>query len=205
MGNINIDAIEEYKRVSERYEFLSTQREDLTQAKDSLEKIIREMQGLMKTIFSEQFKVINLYFMETFRELFGGGSATLRLSDPSDVLESGVEIDVQPPGKKLQNLMLLSGGEKALCAIAILFAIIKTRPAPFCIFDEIEAALDDVNVYRFADYLKKINDKTQFIVVTHRHGTMEAADRLYGVTMQQKGVSRLIELNIDELEQARQQ
>ena len=205
LGNINIDAIEEYKRVSERYEFLSTQREDLTQAKDSLEKIIREMQGLMKTIFSEQFKVINLYFMETFRELFGGGSATLRLSDPSDVLESGVEIDVQPPGKKLQNLMLLSGGEKALCAIAILFAIIKTRPAPFCIFDEIEAALDDVNVYRFADYLKKINDKTQFIVVTHRHGTMEAADRLYGVTMQQKGVSRLIELNIDELEQARQQ
>ena len=158
------------------------------------------MQELMKAVFSEQFKIINAHFAETFRLLFGGGKAELRLSDPSDVLESGIDIDVQPPGKRLQNLMLLSGGEKALCAIAIIFAILKTRPAPFCIFDEIEAALDDVNVYRFAEYLKIMNENTQFMVVTHRRGTMEAADKLYGVTMPKKGISEMLELDISELD-----
>ncbi len=201
LGHINIDAIEEFKQVKERFTFLSGQRDDLLEAKQSLEKVIREMQELMKTIFSQQFETINTHFVETFQQLFGGGDAKLYLSDPTNVLESGVEIEVQPPGKKLQNMMLLSGGEKAMCAIAILFAIIKTRPAPFCIFDEIEAALDDVNVFRFANYLRVFNDRTQFIVVTHRRGTMEAADRLYGVTMEKKGISRMIMLDMDELEE----
>lgn len=201
LGHINIDAIEEFKQVKERFSFLSGQRDDLLEAKRSLEKIIKEMQELMKTIFAQQFTLINQYFSETFQQLFGGGNAKLYLSDPSNVLESGVEIEVQPPGKKLQNMMLLSGGEKAMCAIAILFAIIKTRPAPFCIFDEIEAALDDVNVYRFANYLRAFNDKTQFIVVTHRRGTMEAADRLYGITMEKKGISSMIMLDMDELDE----
>ncbi len=200
LGNINIDAIEEYRQVKERYDFMSVQHKDLTEAKESLEKIIADMQELMKTIFSEQFKVINENFGETFRQLFGGGRAELKLSDPSDILESGIDIDVQPPGKKLQNLMLLSGGEKALCAIAIMFAILKTRPAPFCIFDEIEAALDDINVYKFADYMKAMNKNTQFMVVTHRRGTMESADKLYGVTMPKKGISTMIELDVSELD-----
>lgn len=200
LGSINVDAIEEYKTVKERYEFLSGQRNDLIEAKTSLEKTIADMQELMKKVFSEQFKIINAHFSETFKQLFGGGRAELKLSDPSDVLESGIDIDVQPPGKRLQNLMLLSGGEKALCAIAIIFAILKTRPAPFCIFDEIEAALDDVNVYRFAEYLKIMNEKSQFMVVTHRRGTMEAADKLYGVTMPKKGISEMLELNVSELD-----
>ena len=200
LGNINIDAIEEYRQVKERYEFMASQQKDLTDAKESLEKIISDMQELMKTIFSEQFRIINENFGETFRQLFGGGKAELKLSDPSDILESGIEIDVQPPGKKLQNLMLLSGGEKALCAIAILFAILKTRPAPFCIFDEIEAALDDINVYKFAEYMHAMNTNTQFMVVTHRRGTMEAADKLYGVTMPKKGISTMIELDVSELD-----
>lgn len=205
LGHINIDAIEEFKQVKERFVFLSGQRDDLLEAKKSLEKVIKEMQELMKTIFTQQFETINTYFAETFQQLFGGGNAKLYLSDPDNVLESGVEIEVQPPGKKLQNMMLLSGGEKALCAIAILFAIIKTRPAPFCIFDEIEAALDDVNVFRFANYLKSFNDRTQFIVVTHRRGTMEAADRLYGITMEKKGISRMIMLDMDELDEFNKQ
>lgn len=200
LGNINIDAIEEYKQVKQRYEFMSSQKNDLTDAKESLEKIISEMQELMKTIFSEQFRIINENFAVTFRQLFGGGKAELKLSDPSDILESGIDIDVQPPGKKLQNLMLLSGGEKALCAIAILFAILKTRPAPFCIFDEIEAALDDINVYKFAEYVRVMNKNTQFLVVTHRRGTMESADKLYGVTMPKKGISTMIDLDISQLD-----
>ena len=204
LGHINIDAIEEYKQVKERFTFLSGQRDDLLEAKGALEKVIKEMQGLMKTIFVQQFDTINIHFAETFQQLFGGGKAKLYLSDPSNVLESGVEIEVQPPGKKLQNMMLLSGGEKAMCAIAILFAIIKTRPAPFCIFDEIEAALDDVNVVRFANYLKAFHEKTQFIVVTHRRGTMEAADRLYGITMEKKGISRMIMLDMDQLDEFHQ-
>ncbi len=200
LGNINIDAIEEYKAVRERYEFMSAQQKDLLEAKESLEKIISDMQELMKRIFAEQFSIINHYFGETFTRLFGGGRAELKLSDPSDILGSGIDIDVQPPGKKLQNLMLLSGGEKALCAIAIIFAILKTRPAPFCIFDEIEAALDDVNIYKFAEFLRVMNDNTQFMVVTHRRGTMEAADKLYGVTMPKKGISTMVELDVSQLE-----
>jgi chromosome segregation protein SMC len=201
LGNINIDAIEEYKNVSERYEFLTAQKDDLLEAKSNLEQIITEMLKLMKTIFGTQFEKISIAFNETFQELFGGGKADLRLSDPADILESGIEIEVQPPGKKLTNISLFSGGEKAFTAIALLFAILKVKPTPFCLFDEIEAALDDVNVYRYADYLKKYKEETQFIVISHRRGTMEAADTLYGVTMQEKGVSKLLSLDIDEVEE----
>ena len=155
----------------------------------------------MKTRFAQQFKIINDNFNKVFSALFGGGTAALYLSDPDNVLESGIEIEAQPPGKKLQSLSLLSGGERAFTAIALLFAILDVRPTPFCILDEIEAALDDVNVYRFADYLKNYSDKTQFIVVTHRRGTMEAANILYGVTMQERGISKLLSLNIDEIQQ----
>lgn len=199
LGNINIDAIEEYKYVKERFDFLTEQTRDLEKAKEELESLIEEMLVIMKKQFSEQFENIKKNFNQVFRELFGGGQATLSLTDPDDVLGSGVEIEAQPPGKKLQSLTLLSGGEKAFTAIALLFAILKVRPTPFCILDEIEAALDDVNVYRYADYLKKYSKKTQFIVVTHRRGTMEAANILYGVTMQEKGISKLLSLNIDEV------
>jgi chromosome segregation protein len=199
LGNINIDAIEEYKNVKERFDFLTEQTQDLEKAKGELESIIDEMLDIMKQQFAEQFAQISKNFNAVFRELFGGGQANLSLADPDDVLESGVEIEAQPPGKKLQSLTLLSGGERAFTAIALLFAILKGRPTPFCILDEIEAALDDVNVYRYADYLKKYCGKTQFIVVTHRRGTMEAANILYGVTMQEKGVSKLLSLNIDEV------
>lgn len=186
LGNVNVDAIEEYKSVKERFDFLSGQAADLTEAKESLEKLIASIQEKMKKQFKEQFEVINGHFSETFAALFGGGRAELRLTDPDDVLESGVEIDAQPPGKKLQNLSLLSGGEMAFTAIALLFAILKVRPTPFCVLDEIEAALDESNVYRFADYVKDYSKKTQFILVTHRRGTMEAADLLYGVTMRKR-------------------
>lgn len=199
LGHINIDAIEEYKNVSERFEFLTAQTQDLEKAKGELEKLIEDMIQIMKKRFAEQFDVISRNFNRVFRELFGGGQATLSLADPNDLLESGVEIEAQPPGKKLQSLTLLSGGERAFTAIALLFAILKVRPTPFCILDEIEAALDDVNVYRYADYLKKYSKNTQFIVVTHRRGTMEAANILYGVTMQEKGISKLLSLNIDEV------
>lgn len=200
LGNINIDAIEEYKNVNERYTFLINQRNDLTEAKTNLETIISDMIKMMKQIFSEQFALIAKSFNDTYIELFGGGRAELSLTEPENVLESGIEIEVQPPGKKLTTISLLSGGEKAFTAIALLFAIIKVKPTPFCMFDEIEAALDDNNVYRYADYLKKFKKDTQFIVITHRRGTMEAADTLYGVTMQEKGVSKLLSINIDEIE-----
>ncbi len=199
LGNINIDAIEEYKYVKERFDFLTEQTRDLEKAKGELEGLISEMLEIMQKQFSEQFEHISKSFNSVFRELFGGGQANLTLTDPDDVLGSGVEIEAQPPGKKLQSLTLLSGGERAFTAIALLFAILKVRPTPFCILDEIEAALDDVNVYRYADYLKKYSKKTQFIVVTHRRGTMESANILYGVTMQEKGVSKLLSLNIDEV------
>jgi len=199
LGNVNVDAIEEYKAVSERYEFLSGQRDDLISAQKDLTGIISDMTKVMRKEFETKFKEIAKYFKETFTELFGGGTASLSLADPDNILESGINIDVQPPGKKLQSLSLLSGGERALSAIALLFAILKTRPTPFCFLDEIEAALDDVNVYRFADYIKRYSNNTQFIVVTHRRGTMEAADVIYGVTMQEKGVSKLLELNLDEI------
>ena len=200
LGNINIDAIEEYKAVNERYTFLIAQRNDLTEAKTNLETIIADMIKLMKQIFTEQFALIAKSFNDTYIELFGGGRAELRLTEPENILESGIEIEVQPPGKKLTTISLLSGGEKAFTAIALLFSIIKVKPTPFCMFDEIEAALDDNNVYRYADYLTKFKKGTQFIVITHRRGTMEAADTLYGVTMQEKGVSKLLSINIDEIE-----
>ena len=199
LGNINIDAIEEYKSVKERFDFLTAQTVDLEKAKGDLEKIIDEMMQIMRKQFAEQFDIISKNFNNVFRELFGGGQAYLELADPEDIMETGVEIIAQPPGKKLQSLTLLSGGERAFTAIALLFAILKVRPTPFCILDEIEAALDDINVYRYADYLKKYSKKSQFIVVTHRRGTMEAANILYGVTMQEKGISKLLSLNIDEV------
>ncbi|MEE1042914.1 MAG: chromosome segregation protein SMC, partial [Clostridia bacterium] len=199
LGNINIDAIEEYNQVGERYEFLKTQRDDLVEAQNNLQQVIEDMVLIMKQQFSEKFAVINKYFGETFVQLFGGGKAELVLTEPKDVLNSGVEINVQPPGKAVKSMMQLSGGEQAFVSIALLFAILKVRPAPFCVLDEIEAALDDVNVYRFADYLKKFSNDSQFIVVTHRRGTMEAANILYGVTMQEQGVSRLLSLNIDDV------
>jgi len=199
LGNVNVDAIEEYKTVSERYQFLTGQRDDLVAAQKDLLGIIADMTKVMKSEFEVKFNDIAKYFKQTFTELFGGGTASLSLENPDDILNCGINIDVQPPGKKLQSLLLLSGGERALSAIALLFAILKTRPTPFCFLDEIEAALDDANVYRFADYIRNYSENTQFIVVTHRRGTMEAADVIYGVTMQEKGVSKLLELNINEL------
>ncbi len=199
LGNINIDAIEEYNQVGERYEFLKTQRDDLVEAQNNLQQVIEDMVMIMKQQFSEKFAVINKHFGNTFVQLFGGGKAELVLTEPKDVLNSGVEINVQPPGKAVKSMMQLSGGEQAFVSIALLFAILKVRPAPFCVLDEIEAALDDVNVIRFADYLKKFSNDSQFIVVTHRRGTMEAANILYGVTMQEQGVSRLLSLNIDDV------
>ncbi|MBC7765696.1 MAG: chromosome segregation protein SMC, partial [Hyphomonadaceae bacterium] len=200
LGNVNVNAIEEYLQVKERYEFLSTQIADLEVAEGGLLKIIQEMVGWMKKQFESQFVLINEHFNEVFMHLFGGGRAALRLADPSNVLESGIEIDVQPPGKKLQSILLLSGGEKAMSAIALLFAILKVRPTPFCILDEIEAALDEVNVFKFGRYLHEFSGDTQFLVVTHRRGTMEAANILYGVTMQEKGVSTLLQLKFEEIE-----
>jgi len=199
LGNINIDAIEEYNQVGERYEFLKTQRDDLVEAQNNLQQVIEDMVQIMRVQFTEKFAVINKHFGETFVQLFGGGKAELVLTEPKDVLNSGVEINVQPPGKAVKSMLQLSGGEQAFVSIALLFAILKVRPAPFCVLDEIEAALDDVNVYRFADYLKKFSNNSQFIVVTHRRGTMESANILYGVTMQEQGVSRLLSLNIDDV------
>ena len=179
---------------------MAGQRQDLEDAKRKLEGIISQMQSVMTEQFQKSFSTIQERFNAVFQELFGGGSGKLSLTDPQHVLESGIDIEVQPPGKKLQNLMALSGGERAFAAIALLFAVLEVRPTPFCILDEVEAALDDVNVYRFADYVRKYSEKTQFIVVTHRRGTMEAADILYGVTMQEKGVSKLLKLKFEDLE-----
>ncbi|MBR6252559.1 MAG: chromosome segregation protein SMC [Clostridia bacterium] len=197
LGMVNVNAIEEYKAVGDRYEFLRTQKEDLENSQASLEKIISDMVDLMKIQFSQKFEIINKNFSEVFVELFGGGRAELTLSDTDNILESGIEIEVQPPGKKLQNMMLLSGGERAFTAIALLFAILKLSPSPFCILDEIEAALDDVNVYRFADYLKKFAEDTQFLLITHRKGSMEAANTVYGATMQEHGITKLISMKLD--------
>ena len=172
LGSVNVDSIEEYKTMKERYDFMSEQRLDLEDTMNKLRKIITEMTQTMKEQFQEQFAIINKNFEEVFQELFGGGKASLKLESEENILECGIDINVQPPGKKLQNMMLLSGGEKAFTAIALLFAILKINPAPFCVLDEIEAALDDVNVYRFAEYLKKFAKETQFLVITHRKGTM---------------------------------
>ena len=196
LGSINIDSIEEYKKAKERYDFMSERRLDLENTQTKLRNVITEMTKTMKTQFAEKFALINHNFNEVFQELFGGGKAELVLEDEENILECGIDIKVQPTGKKLQNMMLLSGGEKAFTAIALLFAILKINPAPFCILDEIEAALDDVNVYRYAEYLKKFSDETQFLVITHRKGTMEAADTVYGVTMEENGISKLLSIKM---------
>ena len=198
LGNVNVNAIEDYKEVSERYEFMKTQHEDLVQAEVTLLNIIEELDTGMRRQFDEKFKEIRSEFDKVFRELFGGGHGNLELVDGEDILEAGIQIISQPPGKKLQNMMQLSGGEKALTAIALLFAIQNLKPSPFCLLDEIEAALDDSNVDRFTGYLHKLTAHTQFIVITHRRGTMVAADRLYGITMQEKGVSTLVSVNLIE-------
>ena len=196
LGSVNVDSIEEYKNLKERYDFMCEQRVDLEDTMAKLRKIITDMTQTMKEQFKTQFALINKNFAEVFKELFGGGNASLKLEDENNILECGIDINVQPPGKKLQNMMLLSGGEKAFTAIALLFAILKINPAPFCVLDEIEAALDDVNVYRFADYLKKFSQNTQFLVITHRKGTMEAADTVYGVTMEENGISKLLSMKL---------
>lgn len=202
LGDVNVNAIEDYKTVSERYEFLKTQHDDLVEAEATLEQIIEELDTAMRKQFKEQFAKICSEFDTVFKELFGGGKGTLELMEDEDILEAGIRIIAQPPGKKLQNMMQLSGGEKALTAIALLFAIQNLKPSPFCLLDEIEAALDDNNVTRFAKYLHKLTKYTQFIVITHRRGTMTAADRLYGITMQEKGVSTLVSVSLleDELD-----
>ena len=200
LGSINLGAIEEYQRVNERYTYLTDQRDDVQRAKGELEEIIADITGEMKTIFAREFQTIDQAFGQTFTELFGGGKATLELEDPEDILNCGIEIKVQPPGKALKIITLLSGGEKAFVAIALYFAILKVRPTPFVVMDEIEAALDDNNVARFAHYMRSMADKTQFIVITHRRGTMEEADILYGVTMQEQGVSRMLTINLNDVE-----
>ena len=199
LGTVNVSAIEEYKEVSERYEFMSAQVADVEKSKSEIEKLITNLTKQMKEVFVESFDQINNNFTRTFKELFGGGTASLSLSDPENILTSGIDILVHPPGKIVVHLDALSGGEKALVAIALYFAIMKVRPAPFCVMDEIEAALDDVNVFRFASYLRRMTGKTQFILITHRRGTMEEADVLYGVTMQDEGISKLLELRSTEV------
>lgn len=199
LGSVNVSAIDEYKEVSERYEFMSKQIADVEKSKNELNKLIYDLTGKMAAQFRESFNKINAHFGETFSELFGGGKAELRLENELDLLECDIEIKVQPPGKNVKNIDLLSGGEKAISAIALLFAILKVTPAPFCIFDEVEAALDDVNVSRYASYVRRMTKNTQFILISHRRGTMEEADVLYGVTMQEKGVSKLLELKTAEM------
>mgnify|MGYP001037698378 CR=1 FL=1 len=202
LGDVNVNAIEDFKNLSERYDFLKGQHDDLIEAEATLLKIIEELDEAMRRQFGEQFARISEEFDQVFKELFGGGKGTLELMEEEDILEAGIRIIAQPPGKKLQNMMQLSGGEKALTAIALLFAIQNLKPSPFCLLDEIEAALDDNNVVRFAKYLHKLTENTQFIVITHRRGTMTAADRLYGITMQEKGISTLVSVSLleDELD-----
>ncbi|MBR2040628.1 MAG: chromosome segregation protein SMC, partial [Clostridia bacterium] len=200
LGNVNVAAIEEYKEVSERYEFLSAQVEDIEKTRSELYKLINQLTTQMKDIFTVGFEKISNNFSKTFVELFGGGSASLSLSDPENILESGIDINVKLPGKNVPSLDGLSGGEKALIALSIYFSIMRVNAPPFCFLDEVDTALDDINVERFANYMKDSEFATQFICVTHRRGTMEAADMLYGVTMQEKGVTKLLELNVSELE-----
>jgi len=201
LGTPNLGAIEEYARVNERYSYLAEQRDDVLNSKRELESIIRNITTEMTTIFVAEFKKIDHYFGQVFEEMFGGGKGQLLLEDPEHPLTCGIEIRVQPPGKQVKTITLLSGGEKAFVATALYFAILKVRPTPFCILDEIDAALDDRNVERFARYLHNLSKKTQFIVITHRRGTMEASDVLYGVTMQEQGVSKLLRLDLNQMEQ----
>ena len=199
LGTHNLGAIEEVQRVNELYTYLSDQRTDVEKAKEELTGVIDQLTVQMTDIFGRQFKLLNESFQETFLELFGGGKAQLELEDESDILNCGIEIRVQPPGKQLKTITLLSGGEKAFVAIALYFAILKVHPTPFCVMDEIEAALDEANVVRYARYMRRIAGKTQFIVITHRRGTMEEVDVLYGVTMQEKGVSRILTINLNDM------
>ena len=199
LGPINEMAPIEYERISERYEFLIHQQEDLTKAETTLLEIIEEMDSVMKDEFLKTFKIIQDNFSTTFKELFGGGHAELSLTDSTNILETGIEINACPPGKTLKSISLLSGGEKTFTAISLLFAILKSRPVPFCILDEVEAALDEVNVEAFGKYLSKLKEKTQFILITHKKKTMEYVDVLYGITMQESGVSKLVSVKLEEL------
>ena len=199
LGEVNVGAIEEYERVSERYNFLNSQREDLTKAEDTILEIIKELDGIMKEKFMETFDIVKEKFTEVFKKLFGGGTAELKLTNPDDILSTGIDIKALPPGKKLQHISLLSGGEKTLTAISLLFAILETRPVPFCILDEVEAALDEVNVDNFGKFLNEFKQKTQFIVITHKKKTMEYADVLYGITMQESGVSKLVSVKLEDI------
>lgn len=199
MGPVNVTAVEDYRACRERYDDLSSQRDDLLKAQDDLQGIIRALQTQMERQFLENFHLLQQYLSETFVRLFGGGQAELRLMDENDVLGCGIEIVAQPPGKKLQMLSLLSGGERALTAIAILFAMLRLKPTPFCFLDEIEAALDDGNISTFAEYLRDFSKDTQFVVVTHRKGTMERCDGLYGVAMEEKGVSKMLSVELKDV------
>ena len=195
LGDVNVGSIEEYAQVKERYEFLSEQRADITSAMDQLQAIVDDMEKTIKTKFKENFDKVVINFEEIFKKLFGGGHAELRLDDEDNPLEAGIEIIAQPPGKKLQNINLMSGGEKTMTAMALMFAVLKTTPTPFCILDEIEAALDDNNVDRFAKYIKSFDD-IQFAIITHQKATMEHADVLYGVTMPERGISKVLSLRL---------
>ena len=199
LGMVNLAAIEDYKRVSERYEFLTSQKNDLFNAKDTLLEIINEMDQVMKEEFLSSFEKIEVEFKKVFKELFHGGTATLKLTDPDNILETGIEIIASPPGKKLTSISLLSGGEKTLTAISLIFAILNVRVVPFCLFDEVEAALDEANVDNFGKYLDNYKDKTQFLIITHKKKTMEYANTLYGITMQESGVSKLVSVKLDKI------
>jgi len=199
LGIVNLGSIEEYERVNERYEFLTNQKNDLLNAKETLNEIIVEMDDIMKNKFIETFNLIQKEFKQVFKDLFKGGHAELFLTEPDNILETGIEIKAEPPGKKLQSISLLSGGEKTFTAISLLFAILNVRNVPFCIFDEVEAALDDANVESFGKYLYTYKDKTQFIIITHKKKTMEFADILYGITMQESGVSKLVSVRLEDI------
>ena len=196
LGPVNLNSVDEYKEISERFEFMTSQRNDIAQAKANLEKVISDLIQEMKQQFIEHFNIINENFKTVFTDLFNGGTAEILLGDEEDVLNCSIEIKAQPPGKRLQNLTLLSGGERCLTAIALLFAIQQLKPSPFVVLDEVEAALDDVNVTRFTDFVRRYTAKTQFIIVTHRKGTMEACDRMYGVTMQERGISKILSMRL---------
>ena len=203
IGNVDLDAVNKYNEVKARHDTMEAQIKDLDKAKKDLLSVIGDLEHNMESSFIESFNKINENFNRVFSELFGGGSAKLSLTDPANVLESGIEISAAPPGKIIKNLMQLSGGEQSFVAIALFFAILQVNPTPFCILDEIEAALDEVNVGRFAEYIKKYSDGTQFVLITHRRGTMEAANRLYGVTMPQHGISKVLTLNVDDISKTR--
>jgi chromosome segregation protein len=204
LGEVNLGAIEEYKRLTERLQFLKTQEEDLLKAKQSLYEIIQQLEEEMGKRFLEAFERIREEYQDVFVKMFGGGRADLRLSDPNNLLETGIEIVAQPPGKKLQQLSLLSGGERSLAAIALLFAVLRIKPVPFCFLDEVDAALDEANLTRFTRYMREFASKTQFIVITHRKHTMEGADVLYGITMQESGVSKLVSVKLEEYDEQRE-